>query len=131
MIYGMELAAAVLMVLATSRKFSGATVRLLIDNDAGGGALLEAGPHYGASLWLLEAFWYLAGCANIDVWINRVPSKLNIADALSRFFLSKLKTDLTSGPPSSRDLLEAYPSRHPENPAPAALRTDQLVTPWR
>ena len=83
-IMGQELLAVLFGLSTFLDKLHGSCVRVWIDNSGGESALLRG----RATSWdhniLVHSIWLLAAKYNFSLWIERVPSKLNIADDPSR-----------------------------------------------
>jgi hypothetical protein len=115
MIFFLELIAALGAIIFIASRFENVTIRFFIDNDAATGTLTRAGSGKDMISWITEAFWYVAASKNLDIWLERVPSKSNIADFPSREMPLPIETDHTLPFPSAESMQAAYPFRFPKN----------------
>ena len=83
-IYEWELLAALLGLCLVIRYTKNTPVVLFVDNQAALAALISGNGDSDLANQICGAFWALAASAAINVWIEYVPSKLNVADAPSR-----------------------------------------------
>ena len=83
-IYEWELLAALLGLCLVIQYTRHAPVILLVDNQAAQAALISGSGKSELATQICAAFWSLSASAGINVWLECVPSKLNIPDAPSR-----------------------------------------------
>ena len=62
----------------------GLDLLLLIDSSAAEGVLVKAYGGNGLPTTVAGAFWQQVGIIDVAAWIAHVPSRANLADALSR-----------------------------------------------
>ena len=83
-IHQAEIYPAVVGVKLWSAMLAERCVILFIDNEAARGALIKGSTTSAASAALVGEFWDHIARLGAHVWIERVPSHANIADAPSR-----------------------------------------------
>ena len=66
---------------------------IFVDSSATEGALIKAYSSSPLLTVIAGAFWEHVGRVDAAVWISRIPSKLNMADALSREDLSQARRE--------------------------------------
>ena len=113
----LEMASAILLFDTFGDLLKGADLVLYCDNTAQEGALTKGFSTAWDMAVVAGVFWELAGRSDCDVWIERVPSELNLADCPSRPF-----------DPASRSVLEALDVQWtpPGDMAPLLNALDQL-----
>ena len=84
MIFGFELLTPVDFLWANRNKLAGKRIILFIDNSAALSALIRGDSTHPMAAALTAAFWHTARKYNICIWLDRVSSKLNIADLPTR-----------------------------------------------
>ena len=83
-IVALELLAVVVSVLTFCEELSGTSVRLWIDNSVGEFALSKGSAKAADHNKLVHIVWTLAAKFHFGLWVERVPSELNISDEPSR-----------------------------------------------
>ena len=84
LIYGLEVYAALWCVKRLIKICPGGPIMLYVDNDAATSSLIAGRSKVGVVNELVREFWALLSEAGAPIWIERVSSKSNPADAPSR-----------------------------------------------
>ena len=84
LIYGLEVYAALWCVKRLIKICPGGPIMLYVDNDAATSSLIAGRSKVGVVNELVREFWALLSEAGTPIWIERVSSKSNPADAPSR-----------------------------------------------
>ena len=83
-IYEWEILAALLALCLVCKYTKHTPIVLFVDNKSAASALISGTGTSDLATQICAAFWALAASAGVNVWIEWVPSHLNIADAPSR-----------------------------------------------
>ena len=79
-IMGLETVAIVIGLFTFERELKGKCVRVWCDNVGGEQALLKGSARAPDHNLLIHGCWMLAAKSGFELWVERVPSKENIAD---------------------------------------------------
>ena len=83
-LYELETCAALLAILLVATMAKNATMILCVDNTGAQNALISGNSTNPVANQMIATFWQIAAQNNIFVWVGRVDSPTNIADAPSR-----------------------------------------------
>ena len=84
LIFALELYSVVAALFVIARSLEGKNLVFLVDNDAASQALINGASNRDLANRLIGVFWLLAGEFSLNIWLERVASASNPADAPSR-----------------------------------------------
>ena len=109
LIFAFELASAVSALWSLWGTSPGASVVVHIDNASASQVLATGGPNHSWIDYLVGAFWFLADRESLSIWLERVSSASNPADAPSRGETSPVVISGERALPALREIVNLSP----------------------